>query len=147
MRKRSLRRLATIERMQKFGINIPPDCAFCGQYTETFNHLFFECRETSNIWSRVLHWMGFRRQIMNWGTEVQQMSLLARSRGGLAEITSCVFAMVVYMVWQARNYIRFQRCPFHSEVLIKDMVLHLHIRGRDIATWKAILDKLADYPV
>lgn len=75
------------------------------------------------------------------------MSLLARSRGGLAELTSCAFALVVYMVWQVRNCIRFQRRPFHSDSMIKDMMLHILIRGRDIATWKTILARLVDYPV
>lgn len=45
---------------------------------------------------------------MEWETEVQQISLLARFREGLAEITSCAFAMDVYIVWKARNYICFQ---------------------------------------
>ncbi|KAG5585205.1 hypothetical protein H5410_045639 [Solanum commersonii] len=68
------------------------------------------------------------------GTEVQWISLLARSRSGLAELTSYAFALVVYMVWQARNCIRFQRRPFHSDSMIKDMMLHILTRGKDIAT-------------
>jgi len=89
------KRLATVERLQKFGINVPPNCAFCGQHLETFSHLFFECSVTKKIWNCMLQWLGHRRQIQDWETEVNWMSQIARRRGGVAEITSCVFAMVV----------------------------------------------------
>lgn len=59
------KRHATVERMLTFGITIPPECAFRRQHMETFTHLFFECRETSNIWSHVLQWMDYKRQIMD----------------------------------------------------------------------------------
>ncbi|KAK4713668.1 hypothetical protein R3W88_019575 [Solanum pinnatisectum] len=52
------KRLATVERLQKFGINVPPDCAFCGQHLETFSHLFFECGVTRRIWRRMLQRWG-----------------------------------------------------------------------------------------
>ncbi|KAG5608343.1 hypothetical protein H5410_019624, partial [Solanum commersonii] len=47
------------------------------------------------IWNCMLQWLGHRRQIQDWETEVNWMSQIARRRGGVAEITSCVFAMVV----------------------------------------------------
>jgi len=89
------KRLATVERLQKFGITVLPDCVFCCQHLETFSHLFFECSVTKKIWNCMLQWFGHRRQIQDWETEVNWMSQIARRRGGVAEITSCVFAMVV----------------------------------------------------
>lgn len=53
------RRLATVERLQKFGIQVPTDFAFCAQAPETFNHLFFECRITLHLWTRLYSWLGF----------------------------------------------------------------------------------------
>ncbi|KAH0655188.1 hypothetical protein KY285_030070 [Solanum tuberosum] len=50
---------------------------------------------TKKIWNCMLQWLGHRRQIQDWETEVNWMSQIARRRGGVAEITSCVFAMVV----------------------------------------------------
>ncbi|KAH0682851.1 hypothetical protein KY289_020603 [Solanum tuberosum] len=34
-------RLSTVDRLQKFGIQVPLECAFCSQEEETFTHLFF----------------------------------------------------------------------------------------------------------
>ncbi|KAH0709212.1 hypothetical protein KY284_010639 [Solanum tuberosum] len=140
------KRLATVERLQKFGINVPPDCAFCGQHLETFSHLFFECDVTRRIWRRLLQWMGYNRQIQDWETEVKWMSQVARRRGGQAEITSCLFAMTVHKVWQARNFIRFQQKPFHSEVIIKDIVIHIHTIGRNSIAWRECLQRVTQYP-
>ncbi|KAK6798164.1 hypothetical protein RDI58_005866 [Solanum bulbocastanum] len=33
-------RLATVDRLMKFGIQVPPDCAFCDATMETFDHLY-----------------------------------------------------------------------------------------------------------
>lgn len=140
------KRLATVERLQKFGINVPPDCAFCGQHLETFSHLFFECDVTRRTWRRLLQWMRYNRQIQDWENEVKWMSQAARRRGGQAEMTSCLFAMTMHKVWQARNFIRFQQKPFLSEVIIKDIVIHIHIRGRNSIAWRECLQRATQYP-
>uniref|UniRef100_A0A0V0GXM3 Putative ovule protein n=1 Tax=Solanum chacoense TaxID=4108 RepID=A0A0V0GXM3_SOLCH len=94
----------------------------------------------------MLLWLGHRRQIQDWETEVNWMSQIARRRGGVAKITSCAFAMVVNKLWTARNYIRFKKRPFSSEQIIKDIVLHIHIRGRNNSTWRECLQMLPRYP-
>ncbi|KAK4721623.1 hypothetical protein R3W88_011856 [Solanum pinnatisectum] len=139
-------RLATVERLLKVGINVTPECAFCGLHMETFTHLFFECRITTNIWRRVLQWLGHNKQPMRWEDEVHWMSQIAKKKGGTAEITSCAFAMVIYKLWQARNNARFQRKTFQPELLIKDMVIHLHVRGRNNATWRRRPQEIFNYP-
>lgn len=35
------RRLAIMERLLKFGNEVPPDCVFCGQSMESFTHIFW----------------------------------------------------------------------------------------------------------
>lgn len=62
-----------------------------------------------------------------WEGKVNWMSQIAKRRGGVAEITSCVFAMAVYMLWTAENYIRFQKRSFSFEQIIKDIVLHTYM--------------------
>lgn len=42
-------RLATADRLLKFGIQAPTDCAYCGLTMETFSHLFFECQVTKAL--------------------------------------------------------------------------------------------------
>ncbi|KAK4730325.1 hypothetical protein R3W88_023313 [Solanum pinnatisectum] len=43
------RRLATIEKLQKYGIVVPPDCVFCGQGLKSFTYLYFECHITRGL--------------------------------------------------------------------------------------------------
>ncbi|KAH0746257.1 hypothetical protein KY285_007914 [Solanum tuberosum] len=139
-------RLATAERLLKFGINVTPECAFCGLHMKTFAHLFFECRITTNIWRWVLQWLGYNRQSMRWEDEVHWMSQIAKKKCRTAEITSCAFAMVIYKLWQARNNARFQRKTFQPELLIKDMVIYLHVLGRNNAIWRRRLQEISNYP-
>ncbi|WMV59144.1 hypothetical protein MTR67_052529, partial [Solanum verrucosum] len=57
---------------------------------------------TKKIWNCMLQWLGHRREIQDWETEVNWMSQIARRRGGVAEITSCVFAMVVEFLMSSK---------------------------------------------
>lgn len=36
-------RLAIVERLLKFRIQVPPDCAYYGSTVESFDYLYFEC--------------------------------------------------------------------------------------------------------
>ncbi|XP_059291535.1 uncharacterized protein LOC132045026 [Lycium ferocissimum] len=57
--------LATIGRLLKFGVQVPPSCIFYKGPDETMDHLFFNCLITKNLWQRVLLWIGEQRQIGN----------------------------------------------------------------------------------
>ncbi|KAK4723984.1 hypothetical protein R3W88_026763 [Solanum pinnatisectum] len=128
------RRLATIERLQKFGIHVPPNCAFCGTTFESFEHFYFECRVTRALWHRLLVWLGTNRTIGSW------------QNIGKGTIISCVFAMLVYLLWRERNVIRFQSNLYQSDRLCKEIALHIHMRGRDLSKWKNTLQTLDRLP-
>jgi hypothetical protein len=49
-------RLATKDRLRKFGVNVEATCCFCN-HEESIDHLFFGCNSMRVIWQRVLHWM------------------------------------------------------------------------------------------
>lgn len=50
------RRLATVDRLLKYGVQIPQQCILCKLTDETFDNLFFECSVTNELWSRLLKW-------------------------------------------------------------------------------------------
>ncbi|XP_075101668.1 uncharacterized protein LOC142177103 [Nicotiana tabacum] len=56
-------RLATMDRLNTIGVQVPQDCAFCKATTETLEHLFFECSVTRSVWRRVLVWLSMKRNI------------------------------------------------------------------------------------
>ncbi|XP_060182635.1 uncharacterized protein LOC132612466 [Lycium barbarum] len=70
------KRLATIDRLQKFGIDAPEDSVFCS----SFDHLLFTYSYTSNIWARLLKWLGHTRVISNWQEEIEWISRMARRK-------------------------------------------------------------------
>ncbi|XP_059291471.1 uncharacterized protein LOC132044950 [Lycium ferocissimum] len=139
-------RLATVDRLMKLGIQVPPDCAFCGLYRETFAHLFFECAITRQMWYRLCVWMGYRRNIADWNTEVKWACKLAKKRAGLAEISSCAFAMIVDAIWREWNKLRFQNSSLLAAKVLKDIVIQLNIRGQANRRWYDALQGLNAYP-
>ncbi|XP_070010474.1 uncharacterized protein [Nicotiana sylvestris] len=81
---------------------------FCEQAIETFDHLFFECSLTKELWLRLLRWLGYDRPICDWQSEVEWVSKNAKRRNGQCAIVTCVFGMLVNAIWRERNKRRFQ---------------------------------------
>lgn len=111
------------------------------------SHIYIlECHITRGLWSLSMCLPGYKRQIQDWNVEVTWACKLAKSKRGVDEITSCAFAMVVYLIWQARNSSRFQQKSIHVDALIKEMALHLHIRGRNSGTMMVRRVNQKSYP-
>ncbi|XP_060187233.1 uncharacterized protein LOC132616675 [Lycium barbarum] len=102
------KRLATVDRLQMFGIDVPKDCVFCTRSEETFDHLFFTCSYTNNIWARLLKWLGHTRVIGNWQEKIEWMSRMARRKNG-------TFVMMLYYIWHRRNSMRFQGARLETQ--------------------------------
>lgn len=60
------KRLATMDRLIKFGVQVSQQCVFCKQSDELFKHLFFDCPIVREIWTRLLKWLGHTRPIQAW---------------------------------------------------------------------------------
>lgn len=71
---------------------------------------------------------------------------MAKKKNGLAEITSSVFAMVIYIIWRDKNKIRFQKGRGEAEKMIREVVLHTHIMGRSRERWQLALQQLRHFP-
>ncbi|XP_019259569.1 PREDICTED: uncharacterized protein LOC109237690 [Nicotiana attenuata] len=138
----SQQRLAIVERLLKIGIQVPAAYAFCGHSLESFSHLFFECTNTKKLWSRLYLRLGYKRNIGDWETELKWACKKAMSRRGTNAITSCVFAMTVALIWRERNTIRFDKPKFDDLQICREIVIHIHIRGRSIGKWKEALQQL-----
>ncbi|KAM3250580.1 hypothetical protein P3L10_004650 [Capsicum annuum] len=91
-------RLATVVRLQKIGIQVPMNYIFCNGDTKTFDHLFFRCPYSNQVWRRMLSWLQLRRSIGTWQQELDWMSKVAKKKGAYAETIYNTFAMVVYNI-------------------------------------------------
>ncbi|XP_075083486.1 uncharacterized protein LOC142167227 [Nicotiana tabacum] len=92
-------RLATVDRLEKWGINVPKDCVLCSmEVTETLAYLFFECSYARHIWTSLLRWMGESRQPKAWNEEVNWMSKRSRGNRAKAEVLAWLFDATVYHI-------------------------------------------------
>ncbi|XP_075112580.1 uncharacterized protein LOC142182282 [Nicotiana tabacum] len=140
-------RLATVDRVERWGINIPKDCVLCSKgTTESLAHMFFECKYARDIWSSLLKWMNENRIPKTWNDEVCWMAKRCRGSREKGQVLAWLVAAIVYHVWSERNARRFQNEKRESQQRIKQISLQLHIRGQSYSTWKKILDSLNSFP-
>lgn len=59
-------RLATIDRLARWGIQVPQSCVLCDRDTkETHAHLFFNCQYSKSLWKGMMIWLRYQRSITN----------------------------------------------------------------------------------
>jgi hypothetical protein len=73
-------RLATKDRLGKFGVTVNMQCCFCSK-EETLNHLFFGCHVLRAIWCKVLSWLQLDHVLMEWSDELCWITQHSKGRG------------------------------------------------------------------
>ncbi|XP_075101599.1 uncharacterized protein LOC142177038 [Nicotiana tabacum] len=140
-------RLATVDRIQKWGIQVQSESVLCSTDTEeTLNHLFFECNYSKTIWHKLLQWTGMQRQVRSWNEELVWLANITRSKHPRASILAFIFSATVYHVWMERNSRSFQQLKRTSIDRLKEIALQLHIVGQRYSKWQNELDRLRGYP-
>ncbi|KAG5618888.1 hypothetical protein H5410_018712 [Solanum commersonii] len=97
---------------------------------------------TMTLWGRLCNWLGIQRVVQDWRSEITWISDIAKKNAGGAEIKTSVFVMIVYIIWRERNKIRFQRGSLCLDNVLREIVMHIHLRGQHKAKWKPILQAL-----
>ncbi|XP_058768387.1 uncharacterized protein LOC131642117 [Vicia villosa] len=101
-----LNRLATKDRIARFGVNTNGECCWCKQ-VETLDHIFFECTTTGFVWSNVLTWLGYNRTPEYWSREKEWISDKTKKKGWKSQLLKIATTETVYEVWRNRNDITF----------------------------------------
>ncbi|KAM3218477.1 hypothetical protein P3L10_023007 [Capsicum annuum] len=139
-------RSTIVDRLMKIGIQVPKTCVICGLADEPFDHLFFDCGITKGIWSRLLRWLGQNRRIRSWNVEVDWMVIGMKQNLIFWEIAATVFSMMIYLIWRARNTLRFQKGTYSSKRIYRDIALHIHTKENHVVRWYKYLKSLNSYP-
>lgn len=79
--------------------------------------------------------MRAHRVVGIWQQEVEWICKIAKKKVVIVEMLYSVFAMVVYSTWRDRNMIRFQHSRSDAMKTCHEIVMHLHIQGRNKASW------------
>ncbi|XP_019230130.1 PREDICTED: uncharacterized protein LOC109211084 [Nicotiana attenuata] len=141
------RRLATVDRLMKWGIQVEQGGVLCERdLTETHEHLFFECSYSNKLWESMLTWLGYHRRTQDWEEEVNWLIKNVNNRNPKRAILGVVFAAVMYNIGMERNNRRFQQCKKTVQDRAKDIAVQIHVTGQKELKWKPLLERLNNYP-
>ncbi|KAI8559797.1 hypothetical protein RHMOL_Rhmol04G0202600 [Rhododendron molle] len=128
-----LRRLATKERLRKWGMVIDPGCVLSSQRHETLQHLFFACSYSRSIWQVVLHRFQVQRTPDEWDNELMWAVDHCRGKSFKAFLFKLVFAAGVYHLWLERNTRVF--CGQHrgADIVLASIGDNVRLR---VCTWE-----------
>lgn len=115
-------RLATVERLFKWGIIVDSACVLCNTgAVETFQHLFFDCDCSRFIWNMLMKWMGVNRQVQSWSDEIKWIITGLHTSKPRVQILIFLFDAVVFQVWIERNARRFKAQKKTNIQLLRDI--------------------------
>ncbi|XP_058722171.1 uncharacterized protein LOC131593623 [Vicia villosa] len=95
-------RLATKERLKRFGMIADDCCMFCSEQ-ETINHLFFGCAGLKGIWVKVLDWIQVTHSPLPWDREMDWIVRNCKGKSWRATLLKCALTESIYSIWRMRN--------------------------------------------
>lgn len=102
-------RLATKDRLKRFGILQNNMSSLCSEVEETIDHLFFGCHVTMDIWKSVLNWLEVDHNPEIWSREKLWEVDSTKKKGWKARLLKTTLAESVHGIWLHRNIIIFQQ--------------------------------------
>ncbi|XP_020271061.1 uncharacterized protein LOC109846249 [Asparagus officinalis] len=132
-----LSKLLTKDRLCNMGMLDINQCILCadtGNYLETRNHLFFDCRYSSYVWNKLMAWLEFPWRSCSWDQVLRWYSNNLKGVGFMKRIKRMVFSVAVYWIWKERNMRTFQQKSRSPDQLVREIkiTLLLKILNEDI---------------
>ena len=132
-------RLATQDKLLKWGLTNSISCLFCRSNVEDRNHLFFGCQFTAGIWSRILRLCGNIRSPGCWENEFLWIS--ATKGKSFSAITKRIaWGATIYHLWRQRNSRVFENIFSPADAIF-------HLICNDVRLRISSFQKVADNPV
>ncbi|XP_075099695.1 uncharacterized protein LOC142176344 [Nicotiana tabacum] len=99
----ALGRIYTKDRLLKWGVVTNLVCPLCNTEDESIEHLFFSCKFSAELWTKLLNWQGINILPMGWSQEVNWAINHAKRKNAKAGIFRMMMAGCIYYLWQERN--------------------------------------------
>lgn len=115
-----LRKLPMSDRAMFYSAGPRIGCMLCNLHVESFEHLFFKCDYSSNVFRAAMNLGNWQNFPLEWADLIDSI-LDFQGRGLTKNIISLTLAMTFYKVWEARNK------KFHQNVFTPPTVL-----GREV---------------
>ncbi|XP_056690394.1 uncharacterized protein [Spinacia oleracea] len=131
-------RLATCENLLKVGVHCDQVCSQCNKENETFEHLFFLCDFSYEVWSAILRWMGFRRNVEAWSVELQ---LLKQHNNNSVShnVYRMAISMTVYLLWKERNARRFSQLLHTPNMIVRHALMLIYTRCYSVKKFASVV--------
>ncbi|XP_074315287.1 uncharacterized protein LOC141651473 [Silene latifolia] len=99
------KRLLTLDRLRKWGMDVPIECFLCGQAPEDHQHLFQQCRFTQQCLQLLANWLGLSSGLLlkpECHLRLRYLSAYAR------KVCSDAVVGLYYRIWRCRNVCRLE---------------------------------------
>lgn len=139
------RRVATKDRIQKFGIQTDKKCVFCDA-DENIPHLFMDCLIVQKMWRSLTLWAGFDHSIQTF--EIEQEWIIEHTKGKKPanQLLKMIYSEFIYHIWKKRNEIIFGTGVFVDHIMLKDIVLNVLVKCSQVKKLRDISLHLNQYP-
>lgn len=123
-------------------------CSMCEDKYESSNHLFYECKVFSTIFSfnqDVLYYMAKVLKLVNdsmgtgpkkWLEELCQVKAYAKGKSPKNEVFRLMLFTTVYFMWRERNARVFQTKQLAPQVVIKLITQEIHLEPSRMPKWR-----------
>lgn len=91
------------------------NCVLWKEKNETFQHLFYECKATKQIWKSIRLWLGMDKNMGSATAILKAYRTTYRGNSTLAKMRYAALAACVYHVWTARNKAIFENECFNMK--------------------------------
>ncbi|CAK8573597.1 unnamed protein product [Lathyrus sativus] len=121
-------KLATKDRLKRFGMIQDSRCSLCHTEEETMNHLFFCCQGTRHIWKKVLHWFNIVHTPQPWDVELIWITNMTKGKGWKVDIFKMLVAESIHCIWGYRNSATFDK-PVDITTIATNIIDNVTYRG------------------
>ncbi|KAE8727556.1 hypothetical protein F3Y22_tig00005459pilonHSYRG00268 [Hibiscus syriacus] len=111
-----LDRLATKDRLLRFGFEVDGLCVLCREEDESRNHLFFECAFSVRLWKVILSMCGDRHTVGDWD-KVSQWDRKGNSFSSF--ILKIAWNAFLYFILEERDRMYFKNVLRDEEELLE----------------------------
>ncbi|XP_022030849.1 uncharacterized protein LOC110931779 [Helianthus annuus] len=78
-------------------------CVLCYADVDSHDHLFFECKFSTQIWNKVRHKVCMNSVDSKWSAIMNWLLDRAQSKSAASYVSRLLVATVAYFIWQERN--------------------------------------------
>ncbi|XP_010322072.1 uncharacterized protein [Solanum lycopersicum] len=98
------RKLATVNRLSKWGMTHNKTCVLCKNVDENMDHMFLQCHYAGEVWERVFTWASIHNNRPKTCAHfIQWSNQHGKGKTTKAQLFKLILAEGVHAVWNERN--------------------------------------------